>query len=134
MTNRLVKITKAGSDALPNMKGQAKELFTYLLNKYGVENDVDQSELVRELNRHQEDGVVLKVASRSPLSRLYELHRTGSWSKAGYVVVTIPPKPPKPPKVPGVPYKARSEALTAHVTVLENILRSAGIDFPTYAG
>src|SRR5262245_24614684 len=91
-----VRVTDKGVAALENMKGQSKELLSYIVKKYGANTDIDQSKLVLDLNTHQYDTEVLSKQSTSPISRLYEFYRSKTWAKEGWVTVTTETKTGKP--------------------------------------
>lgn len=84
---KIVRLTDKALDTSA-LKGQAKQILDYLVRKYGVNKDIDQSEIVLDLNAHQFDTEVLDKQSTSPISRLYEFHRSKTYSKEGYLTVT----------------------------------------------
>lgn len=62
----------------------------YLFNKYGYE-EVDQSDLMKELNLHQDSTKVFSEIPTGPISRTYEFYRKNSrcgWFEAGLIKIT----------------------------------------------
>jgi hypothetical protein len=102
---------------------QSRELLTYLFNKYGHE-PVDQGDLMKELNTHQDDGLVFKQGSSGPISRTYEFYRKNAkcgWFEAGLIQINRTSK-------------ARSaadelQALKDRIEYLERTLTNAEIEF-----
>lgn len=126
---KFVKVTEAGVKALETLKGQSKELLQYIVNKYGVDKDINQSELVLDLNSHQFDTVVLSKQSTSPISRLYEFYRSKTWSKAGYVVVTSETKGKSGVAAKWKKLEAAHQKLIAHAAYLEDLLEKNNIEY-----
>ena len=129
---KTIRVTKAGEEAAKTQKGQSKELLDYIIKKYGVETEIDQSALVLDLNDHQKDTVVLSKLSTSPISRLYEFYRSKTWAKSGWVVVTSEPKKGGTDKKALGKWKlleANHAKLVAHATKLEELLEANNIEF-----
>lgn len=127
-----VTFTSKGQEALEGLKGQSKELLTYLINKYGVDTPVDQSKLVLDLNTHQYDTEVLSKESSSPISRLYEFYRSKTWAKEGWVKVEADNKGTgRVAKEPGKWKKleANNAKLVAHAAKLEELLEKNNIQY-----
>lgn len=126
---KFVKVTEAGVKALETLKGQSKELLQYIVNKYGVDKEINQSELVLDLNSHQFDTAVLSKQSTSPISRLYEFYRSKTWSKAGYVVVTSETKGKTGVAAKWKKLEAAHQKLIAHAAYLEELLEKNEIEY-----
>src|SRR5262245_49492663 len=128
---KTVRVTQEGVKALETLKGQSKELLQYIVNKYGADKEINQSELVLDLNTHQKDTVVLSKESSSPISRLYEFYRSKTWAKAGWVVVTSENKGGGKAKEAGKWKKleANHQKLIAHAAALEELLEKNNIPY-----
>lgn len=129
---KTIKVTTKGETALATLKGQSKELLTYIIKKYGVEKEVDQSALVLDLNSHQFDTEILATKSASPISRLYEFYRSKTWAKEGWVVVSTSEKKSGAAKASGKwkTLAANHQLLVAHAAKLEELLDKANITYP----
>lgn len=69
---------------------QCRELLSFLFHSYGVNNPINNSDLLLELNTHQHDGLVFKKGSAGPISRIYEFYRKRGLEDPGYITVTKP--------------------------------------------
>jgi hypothetical protein len=102
---------------------QSRELLTYLLNKYGYEA-VDQGDLMKELNLHQNDGLVFKQGSSGPISRTYEFYRKNAkcgWFEADLIEINRTSK--------AKDAKNELEALRARVEYLENLCIQHDVEY-----
>lgn len=102
---------------------QSRELLAYLFKKYGYE-EVDQSELMKELNLHQETKIVFSEVPTGPISRTYEFYRKNSrcgWFEAGLIKITKTSK--------SSTEKQKIEDLEARIEYLENLLSEENIEF-----
>ena len=129
---KILKINETAVEGVKTLKGQSAELLNYIIGKYGVGKDIDQSSLVLELNSHQFDTVVLSKQSTSPISRLFEFYRTSVWLKKGFVAVTQVNKGGTVAKAAGKWKKleAQHNKLVAHAKALEELLEANGIEYP----
>jgi hypothetical protein len=129
---KILVINESAKEALGELKGQSKELLSYIIGKYGIGKPIDQSQLVLELNSHQFDGVVLSKQSTSPISRLFEFYRTSRWLKKGLVSVTQENKGTGKSAGSGKWKKleAQHTALVAYVKSLIEILEAANLVYP----
>jgi len=129
---KTVRVTQEGVKALETLKGQSKELLQYIVNKYGADKEINQSELVLDLNTHQKDTVVLSKESSSPISRLYEFYRSKTWAKAGWVVVTSESKGTGGKERATAKWKQleeRLKKLLAYTNTLEDLLEKHSITY-----
>lgn len=54
---------------------QLREITTWFLTKYGVETPVEQEDLFKELDAHQEDNTILSRTPVQPISRVMGFYR-----------------------------------------------------------
>lgn len=114
---RLFTFTAKAKNAVTEMKrGTTKSLLSYLLSKHGIDKEVDQVDIIRDLMQVQfknvaEGGVFAKVSS-TPIVNQFSL-RKPSWVKSGLLTdrTTL--------KVKKVPQKAVMEAMQAKIDALE---------------
>ena len=118
---KFIKFTPGPWQAtLPAEDKAEGQMLRYLQTKYG-NNPADQFEVMTDLNRHQEDGEVVKEKQVRPLSQLFGF-KVADWVKNGFVErVTAKALTPKEP--------GKIARLEAHIADLEGRLRAANLPF-----
>lgn len=102
---------------------QSRELLMYLFNKYGY-NEVDQKELMKELNLHQDDNLVFSEGTEGVISRTYEFYRRNEksgWWNAGLIEIRRTSKAKSA--------ASELEELKERIKELENLLEENEIEF-----
>jgi hypothetical protein len=125
-----ITVTEAGQKAVEGLKGQNKELLSYIINKYGVGTKINQSELILDFNKHQFDTEVLSKQSTSPISRLYEFYRSKHWIKSKWVTLEKANKGTSAPSQKFAKLEASFLALVEWAKKAEEIMENAGLEYP----
>jgi hypothetical protein len=104
---------------------QCREILQYLFTTHGVDNPINQSDLLLEFNAHQHTGKVLSKGSSGPISRIYEFYRKRGLQDPGFITVTKSPSKASEHKEVIANLQAKIDYLFAK---LEEILEHEDID------
>lgn len=77
MSKMLISLNQTTEEDIKKLElpKQAKEILAWWFGNYGVGKEVDQKDVFKDLDSHQEDNTVLSVTPKQPISRIFQFYR-----------------------------------------------------------